>query len=59
MDLEMHPGVKLVAEFMQRNLRADELRGVASALAIIAPAVWGQHPACEVPPLSLAEPLIA
>lgn len=56
MELEMHAGVKLVAEFMQRNLRADELRGVASALALIAPVVWGHHPASEVAPLSLGEP---
>lgn len=39
MELKMHPSVKKVAELMQRELPADELTGVAEALAVAAPAI--------------------
>lgn len=58
MILDMHPSVKLVAEFMQRSIPADELRGVAKAVALVAPSIWSAYPDQEVRPLGLAEPPI-
>ncbi len=53
MILEMHPSVKKVAEFMQNEVPADELRGVANALAASAPAIWGKYPLIDVFPITL------
>lgn len=53
MNIEMHSSVQKVAEFMQRELPADELRGVADALAVVAPAIWGNYPIKEITPLTL------
>ena len=59
MNIEMHPSVKKVAEFMQSELPADELLGVSAALAVVAPAMWGKYPKRDIYPLSLAhEPII-
>lgn len=58
MVVEMNPSVKLVAEFMQRNLQADELQSVAEALALIAPAIWGRYKGKKIHPMSLSEPPI-
>jgi hypothetical protein len=59
MNIEMHPSVKKVAEFMQSELPADELLGVVAALAIVAPSMWGRHPKQEIYPLTLAHEPIA
>jgi len=53
-NLDMHPSVKKVAEFMQREVPADELRGVANAIALLAPSIWGRHPEQHIQPLELA-----
>ena len=45
--------VKSVADFMQQTLQADDLRGVAEAIALIAPAIWGQHRYEKVNPVGL------
>ncbi len=41
MNFVMHPSVRKIAEHLQHTLPTDELRGVAEALHIIAPATWG------------------
>lgn len=53
MIIEMNPSVKKVAEYMQRELNRDELLGVAQALAVVAPAIWGGD--VETRPLHLSE----
>lgn len=53
--LWMHPSLKMVAEFMSRNLPYAELRGVAEALAIVAPAIWAQCPQREIIPMELVD----
>lgn len=55
MNVEMNASVKKVAEFMQRELPADELRGVANALAVIAPAIWGRYAETPISPMALSE----
>lgn len=54
MEVQMHPGVKKVAEFMQEELPADELAAVAEALALLAPAIWGRYPKVVIAPITLA-----
>jgi hypothetical protein len=56
MNLEMHPSVKRVAEFMATNLNPNELRGVANALATLAPSIWGQYPERDICPCKFYEP---
>jgi hypothetical protein len=51
MNIEMHPSVKKVVEFMQRELPSKELQGVAAAIAIIAPAIWGGHRYKKIKPM--------
>lgn len=51
----MHPSVKKVAEFMEKSLETNELRGVAEALYILAPALWRYYPVVDVLPVSLDE----
>ena len=53
MDVTMHPSVQKVAEFMQRNLEVNELRGVAEALHVVAPAIWGNYPKEDILPVYL------
>jgi hypothetical protein len=53
----MHPGLQKVAVFMERELPIDELRGVAEALAIIAPAIWSRHPQVKIQPMDLYWPI--
>lgn len=47
-NIEMHPGLHKVMDFMLRELQADELRGVASALAKLAPIMWESFPEKEI-----------
>ena len=49
--VEMHPGLHKVMDFMYRGLPADELRGVASALATVAPAIWACFPETKIRPI--------
>lgn len=58
MDIHMHPGVKKVLEFMQRNLPTDQLCGVATGVAGLAPILWGHYVVREVRPLALNAPPI-
>jgi hypothetical protein len=53
MNLEIDPDVKAVAEFMQGNLPASRLVSVASAVAALAPILWGQHQSESICSLSL------
>lgn len=45
MNIQMHPSVQLVAEFMQKNLPSNELVEVANALYFLVQPLWGllQH----------------
>ena len=47
-EIEMHESVHKVMDYMYRNLQADELRGVANAVAKVAPALWGNFPEKEI-----------
>jgi hypothetical protein len=53
MKIEMHPSVQKVAEFMQRELRADELFAVAEAMPAVAAVLWAQYERAAVVPLNL------
>jgi hypothetical protein len=44
-----------VAAFMQRRLGADDLRGVAEAIAAIAPVIWAKHAYTQIRPMHLSE----
>lgn len=50
MIIEMNPNVQKVIEFMQRELPANELNGVAEAIPLIGRAIWTQHPHLPVTP---------
>lgn len=43
MNIEIDLDLKNVAEFMQKNISADKLVGVAHVLSLIAPVIWGHH----------------
>ncbi len=53
MVLSADSDVQKVAEFMQENIPANRLAGVAMALNGLAPALWGHLPSAEVRALSL------
>lgn len=55
MVLTMDPNVKRVVEFMQRELPADKLRGIAQAVAVLSPAIWGHQPDLSVRPVCLMD----
>ena len=60
MNIEVHPSVIKVAEFMQNNFETSELLPIAEAIGLIAPALWGHYEAGIIVPLSLTEsPLLA
>ena len=52
--VEMDWRVQTVLAFMQQVLPADDLRGVAEAVASIAPAIWSHHQQKHVTSISLA-----
>lgn len=54
MNLEIDADVKAVAEFMQANIAASRLVGVATAIGRLAPILWGRYSADDVQALSLA-----
>jgi hypothetical protein len=56
LEVKMDEDVRRVAQFMQRNMQAAKLVNVAKALALLAPALWGQHQQDEVQPLCLLQP---
>ena len=57
-DLEMDAGVRKVVEFMQRELPANDLRGIAAAVAAVGEVVWDTYEYRQVSPLTLREPPI-
>ena len=58
MQINMHPHVKLVAEFMQREIPLDELQAVAEAMPAVAAAIWPKYEGPGIRPMKLsAEPL--
>jgi hypothetical protein len=57
-DLEMDVDVKLVMEFMQENMSASKLVGVAQALATMAPIMWGWYEREKVCALALRHPAL-
>lgn len=56
MTLEMDSDVKKVMEFMQTNMAADRLIGVAAAVGNLAPILWGRYGHEEVHPLLFRYP---
>jgi hypothetical protein len=55
MRVEIDEDVKTVAEFMQKKLPASRLVSVASAVAALAPILWGRHSRDDVVALSLKD----
>ena len=55
-DLEMDVDLKLVLEFMQSNMPASKLVGVAQALAAVAPILWARYEREDVHALVLSVP---
>jgi hypothetical protein len=51
----MDPDVQKVAAFMQQNIAAAKLWGIAEALHLIAPSLWGRYAKEDIFPLSLEE----
>ncbi len=43
MQLEIDTDIRAIAEFMQRNVPATRLVGVAAGVNALAPLLWGQH----------------
>lgn len=56
MQLEMNPDVQRIAEFMQSEFPADQLRGLAEAVGKVAPVLWGRYSHTAVYPLHLNYP---
>jgi hypothetical protein len=54
LDLEIDTDVRVTAEFMQQNIPAARLVGVAAGLQAVAPLLWGQHEAEPVQVLRLS-----
>lgn len=52
----MDAGVRKVIEFMQRELPANDLRGIAAAVAAVGEVVWDTYEYRQVSPLTLREP---
>jgi hypothetical protein len=48
MKFEVDPDIQAVAEFMQRNIPATRLVGVAAGVHALAPLLWGRFPAESV-----------
>jgi hypothetical protein len=43
MILEMDEDLKTIAEFMQSDIPAEKLVGVAAAMSALAPSLWGHY----------------
>jgi hypothetical protein len=56
MQIVVHDEVAAVAAFLLKEVPAARLVGVATAVAALAPLLWGHHAAEEVPPLRIAHP---
>ena len=58
-NLEIDDDLKLVIEFMQSNLPASKLVGLAKAAAALAPILWGRDEREDVRALVLCEPPVS
>jgi hypothetical protein len=54
MQLKMDGDVQAVAEYMQSNIPAARLVGVAAGIAAIAPLLWGRYSPEQVNPVWLS-----
>jgi hypothetical protein len=54
MEIEIDPDTKAVAGFMQSNIAASRLVGVAEGIARLAPLLWGRYAPEKVETLALA-----
>jgi len=54
MQLEIDTDIRAIAEFMQRNVPATRLVGVAAGVNALAPLLWGQHKPDFVQPIRLS-----
>lgn len=52
--VEMDHRVKTVVAFMQHQFPAHDLRGIAEAVALVAPSVWGNFRYEQIVPLSVS-----
>jgi hypothetical protein len=59
MQIQVDPDVQAVLEFMQKNIPADKLIGVAIGIRDVAQALWGHNVHTSVLPMSLAPPDIS
>ena len=55
MGIDMDDRVMRVVSFMQRSLPVDDLRGVAEAIAMVAPVIWSNHAHISIRPMRLSE----
>ena len=55
MTFEIDDDVKAVAEFMQQNIAAGRLVGVATAIGRLAPILWGRFSADDVQAVVLTD----
>lgn len=55
--VEIHPSIDKVIKFMEREVLADDLQGVAEAIAKLAPALWGHLDKNEIVPIRILHPL--
>jgi hypothetical protein len=56
---KMDEDLKRVTEFMQNNLPADKLVGVAVAISDLAPSLWGHYGRDRIIPMELRHPELA
>lgn len=54
MQVAIHPRVLKVLEFMNQRIPAAELAGVANAVALLAPSLWGDYRADPVRGLAIS-----
>jgi hypothetical protein len=59
MDFLIDDDLRVVAEFMQRNVAAAKLVPVAEAVHALAPLLWGHYSRDDVMPLTLSERAIS
>jgi hypothetical protein len=52
-EIAVHPDVKAVIAFMQDALPTGRLVGVAEAVAVMAPVLWGHHTQEAIVPAAL------
>ena len=59
MTFALDPDVRASAVWLQDNVPASKLVGVAKGLATLAPSLWGHHPAEDVRAVTMvADPIV-